>query len=345
MKQNLIITFDYELFLGKKCGTAMNSVIKPTKEILEVLHQNNAKAIFFVDATWLLFLQQNCSSDLELVSTQLKEIVRQGSSVELHLHPQWINAYSKGDAVIFDSGRDYNLHSFRQEEIIDLFRRSIDLLESITLRKIRCFRAGGFCIEPFKQIKEAFEMFRIKYDFSVAPGVYLRTGNIYDFDFTDAPKLDYYAFQYSTKMADSYGEFIEFPLSTYFNNPLYRLANKVLVKLTNDRIKGDGIGIQQELPFIQRLISKKLGFSKTFLTFDQMNNILFKFIIKTHFRKNALIVIISHPKTFTAQGLINLSYVTKNYNTLDANDLDLFLENHNHIKHHHKETSFQPINN
>jgi hypothetical protein len=56
MKKNSIITFYYEVFLGHKTGTIETCVIKPTQLILEILHGNNAKAIFFVDATWLLFL-------------------------------------------------------------------------------------------------------------------------------------------------------------------------------------------------------------------------------------------------------------------------------------------------
>lgn len=55
MKKNAIITFDYEVFLGRNTGSVFNSVIRPTEEILKVLNRNKAKAIFFVDTTWLLF--------------------------------------------------------------------------------------------------------------------------------------------------------------------------------------------------------------------------------------------------------------------------------------------------
>ncbi len=121
----------------------------------------------------MLFLKDNFPVDFKLVSDQLKDIIKLGSSVELHLHPQWVQASKIGDKIIFKSFKNYRLHSLSQESILDLFGKSIELLESITSQKVRCFRAGGFCIEPFDQIQNAFELFNIKYDFSVVPGMFL----------------------------------------------------------------------------------------------------------------------------------------------------------------------------
>jgi hypothetical protein len=135
-KRNAIITFDYEVFLGRQTGTIENCVIKPTKLILDILVANKAKAIFFVDATWLLFLKDNLYSGFQLVTSQLQEIISSGSSVELHLHPQWLQAYTTGGEIIFKTFENYKLHSLSREKIIDLFQKSIDLLESITSKEI-----------------------------------------------------------------------------------------------------------------------------------------------------------------------------------------------------------------
>ena len=88
MKKNVLLTFDYEVFLGLNTGTLENCVLEPTKKILEILSQKNAKAIFFVDATWLLFLEDNFPEDMLRVTSQITDIIKSGSSVELHLHPQ-----------------------------------------------------------------------------------------------------------------------------------------------------------------------------------------------------------------------------------------------------------------
>jgi len=325
MKKNAIITFDYEVFLGRETGTIENSLFKPTRLILNILIKNNAKAIFFVDATWLLFLKENFTVTFELVSEQLKEIVKSGSSVELHLHPQWLQAHRLGGKIEFKSFENYRLHSLSQDQILALFGKSIELLENITLQKITCFRAGGFCIEPFIQIKNAFETFGIVYDFSVAPGMLLTGGNEYDYDFSHAPCLSYYHFQNNIQIPETGGEYIEIPLSTYHNNPLYRLTNKLLLKLTNDKIHGDGKGIQEVSNFFWKSFSRRLRYSKTFLSIDKTSHAFFKFLIKAHFNQSQFIVIISHPKILSKQALHNLSYITENYNTTNSINLKDFV--------------------
>ena len=325
MKKNAILTFDYELFLGKRTGTVLNSVIRPTRLILDTLQRENARAIFFVDATWLLFLQKNSIPDLRIISEQVRDIIRQGSSVELHLHPQWLRAQTTGDIISFNGPEYYKLQAFKQHEVTEIFKNSIELLESITLQRVRCYRAGGFCIEPFAHIKNAFEAHKIRYDFSSVPGVYLKSGHDYDFDFRSAPDLMYYPFRDNVTQPDRNGDYYEFPVSTYNNNPFYRIYNLGLLRLKKDKIFGDGEGIQQELSLISRLKSKKLGFSRTFLTLDQMDHNLFKFILKYHYGKKQLIVILSHPKTFSARSAAHMSYVTRNYITMNSDDLDRYL--------------------
>lgn len=328
MKKDVIITFDYEVFLGSQTGSIENSVIKPTQHVLEILKKNNSKAIFFVDATWLLFLRENFPLDFNLVSEQLKSIIKVGSSVELHLHPQWLDACKISDQIRFKSFDNYRLHSLSDVEVLNLFRKSIELLESITLQKIRCFRAGGFCIEPFAPVKRAFEEYGIIYDFSVAPRMLLNSGNIYDYDFSDAPNLPYYQFQNNVQKPEPNGLFIEIPLSTYQNNPIYRLFNKLQLLLKKDGIFGDGKGIQEKSNFFYISLLRRLKFSMSFLTFDKTSNILFKFLIKTHFRNLNFLVIISHPKTLSSQGLQNLTFTTKKFNTFNSIDL----VNYHHLR-------------
>lgn len=327
MRKTAILTFDYELFLGTKTGTILNSLILPTRLILDSLQKDGAKAIFFVDATCLLFLRKYSPGDLQAISDQIREIVRQGSSVQLHLHPQWEDAVMKDGVIYFESFKNYNLLSYKPEEILDLFRASIDLLENITQQEITCYRAGGNCIEPFSHVKQAFETFNIKYDFSTAPGMVLNSGHIYDYDFRGIPDLMFYSFGNDLRKPEPNGIFYEFPVSTYKNNPFYRLLNLGRSLIGNDTIYGDGVGIQRELTVISRLISRRLGFSRTFLTLDQMDSRLFKHILAHHFRETPLIVILSHTKNFSEHSVLNLSYISGNYRTLNAEDLDSYILN------------------
>jgi hypothetical protein len=325
MKKNAIITFDYEVFLGLQTGTIENCVIEPTRLILEILQQNNAKAIFFVDTTWLLFLQENFSGDFQIISQQLRDIIKSGSSIELHLHPQWKDAYRIGDNIAFRSFNHYSLHSLSQAEILELFRKSIELLKNITNQKVSCFRAGGWCIEPFSQVKIAFQTCGIKFDFSVVPGAYLKEGQVYDYDFSKVPRFPFYYFQNEAIKPEANGSFVEVPISTYNNNPIYRFVNIIILKFNNDKIFGDGKGIQEKSFFFFRSLFRRLQFSTVGLSIDRISNLFFKYLIKTHFRKSQLLVIVSHPKALSNIALRNLSYITKHFNTISSLDLDKFL--------------------
>jgi hypothetical protein len=319
-KKSVILTFDYEVFLGRETGTIRNCVLNPTNAILRILKENNATAIFFVDATWLKFLKEEFSSDFHLVAEQLRDIVESGSSVELHLHPQWIDAYKTGNQIVFSSYKHYKLHTLSQEEIFDLFANSVNLLQSITSKKIYCFRAGGWCIEPFNKIEDAFKACGIKYDFSVVPGLLLSEGKDYDFDYSRAPQLPFYSFYKDIQRPDRKGMFTEFPLTTYSTNPFYRIVNKVLLKIKNDQIFGDGIGNKGKS--VSRKFFRLFNFSKEKLSLDNTSSILFKYLLSTHLRKRHLIVAVSHPKLASKETLQNLKYVIRKYKTLSPTDLE-----------------------
>lgn len=307
--------------MGRRTGTIENCVINPTQMILDILTESGASAIFFVDSTWLLFLKDSFPSDFMRIARQLKEIIRSGSSVELHLHPQWIEATKNGNSISFKSLNNYKLISLSKPEIHNLFKDSINLLESITNTKVSCFRAGGFCIEPFNHVKEAFELFGIKYDFSVAPGAYLNDGKDYDYDFSFVPRLPYYRFQDDIQKPVDGGHFREISLSTYTNNPFYSVLNKAILKIKNDKIYGDGIGLQERPLFSWNSLKRLFMLNGGILSLDNTSNNFFRYLLATHFNRSELLVFLSHPKTVSPEGINNLKYVVKRYRMLSSVDL------------------------
>lgn len=319
-----IITFDYEVFLGVDKGTIEKSVLNPSISVLRILKESNAHAIFFVDTAWLMFLKDNSPTDFLQVSEQLKEIVDSGSSVELHLHPQWLSASVTGDNITFGAEAEYKLHSLDTGRINDLFSRSVSLLKSITGRDVKCFRAGGWCIDPFIKLKEAFLQSGIKYDFSVVPGVVLKEGKNYDYDFTNAPDMPFYRFQDDVFKPDPDGIFTEIPLSTYYNSPFLRIINKVLLKLQKDTIFGDGTGAKEKS--FSSSLSNLTSFSKSSLSLDRTSNLIFRYNLWASHRKTEMIVIVSHPKTISDQGLKNLSYIVSRYDTCNSDSLGKIID-------------------
>lgn len=321
----VILTFDYEVFLGEKTGTIEKSVLEPTNKILKLLVQNKSKAIFFIDTSWLLFIHKNIPKEFELVSNQLNDIIKAGSTIELHLHPQWIDAVYCDNRIIFTSYKNYKLHNLDEEKMMRLFTDSIVLLESIISSKIKCFRAGGWCIEPFTTIKKSFEKSGIKYDFSVLPGMYLTGGQNFEYNFANVPKLPFYPFHNSVMFQDPNGRFYEIPVSTYKTCLLYKVINKLWLKLENDKIIGDGQGIKKNINNFFAIMERAINPGFTNLTLDSTSNMLFKFLVTHHFKDNPLIVIVSHPKTFSKQALLNLEWILKNYITINSNDLEILV--------------------
>ena len=138
--------------------------------------------------------------------------------------------------------------------------------------------------------------------------------------------MPFYRFNEDVLNPDPDGRYYEFPVATFKYNPVYRLVNKMLLKLKRDEIFGDGTGLKEKKYFTPVTLFRYLKFSKATMTLDKTNNLFFKYLLKIHFKKSQLLVIISHPKTFSGQALKNLSYLVKKYITLNSEDLDNYIK-------------------
>ena len=314
-----ILTFDYELFLGNDSGTALKSIIEPTNEVLKVLKENGAKAIFFVDATYLLALKKYNSKDLELISNQLREIIKLGSCVELHLHPQWLDAKPNGNRWTFESFEHYRLHSLSKEKIEQLFVDGVEILEEITEQKVKVFRAGGWSITPFDALEDAFLKSGIVIDMSVCPNFYKKELPMHYYDFRDVPNKEYYRFSNNVSKIDKNGKFLEIPVTTYSMFGIDLAINNILKKLKKDRIFGDGKGLASANVrgnILKRLFQKNLRNA----TIEGQSNYFFKKSLKKIKNKD-LLSYVMHPKTLNKEALNNLEYLVNNYETLNTDDI------------------------
>ena len=201
------------------------------------------------------------------------------------------------------------------------------MLESLIQHKIKCFRAGGFAIEPFSYIKSAFEISGLKYDFSVLPGMMLLGSDLFEYNYTSVKTTTYYPFSDDVKISNPKGLFFEIPVSTYSHNPFYTILKRILSSEKNE-IYGDGSGIYMnaKLDTYQYSLYRLLHLSKTILSLDNTNHYFFKFLMNTHFRYVKLPVVVSHPKTLSDQALLNLAYLVENYYTIGSTDLEKVIE-------------------
>ena len=237
--KNILITFDYELYLGKRSGNADDCLIKPTNYLLNILKKCNLKAIFFVDTTYLLKLKKQAEthslakSDWTKIIHQLETILRDAHYVFPHIHPHWIDAKyieSSNEWDLSDSSK-YRFENIPTNERSLLFLDSISLLESIIKPivpdyKIDSYRAGGYCIQPFEVFEPLFQKHGIKNDFSVIPGLYNRS-DVHRFDFRSISE-SIYSFEQAIEKTQEGGIYKEYPISSVYISQIQNKVNHYL---------------------------------------------------------------------------------------------------------------------
>ena len=301
-KKDILLTFDYELFF-RDSGSAEKCILEPTKKLIEVFKRHKIRATFFIDIMYYqrLIKEKRTIDTSKKIKEQLQELVANGHRIELHLHPHWVDAVYNRKSWEFPTYKNYRLHNFTEVEIIDFFKEGIQILEGLAQEvennyKIIAFRAGGLCIQPFTKLKKAFTELDIKIDSSVTSG-FFGSGEAHEFDFRNAPNLDYYKFSNDVLKVDSKGDFLELPIHTYEMNLYNKFRNKILLSKTDNKIFGDGTYIGLSQPSFIKKWQTRAKTSNTFFSLENIyKNILAKEILKSE--KNT-ITVLSHPKSLS----------------------------------------------
>ncbi len=303
----ILLTLDYELFLGDKTGTIENCLINPTKKLLEEVLHSNAKFSIFVDAAYLFMLNEFSAKysmlarELQKITDHLTFLKEQGHDLQLHIHPQWY--FSKYDGHEWQLDKEhYKLCDVDERQMEALFVKSKNLLDGIIGKSTIAFRAGGFSAQPTEMLNNLFNVSGIKIDTSVCPG------SIYDsdcqkYDYTNAPKKSIYQFTEDICQESLNGEFIEVPISMIKVNPVFhwKLAvTKLAVKFgggSNFRRMGDGLSVKTTGSSI---ITRMIRTVQTMATIDEFKASLLKDAYKKAKNNgNEYFCILGHPKLAT----------------------------------------------
>lgn len=228
--KEIILTFDYELFLGKETGNVKETMIEPTDKLLSILEKNGSKLTVFWDVLHYYRLLElgnkirELSDDRGLIENQILELARRGHDIQLHLHPHWLDAQYENNKWIFsyDRFKLHNLSDENNEEDINTITGCVSiskkLMEDLIRKvkpdyKVNAFRAGGYLIEPFEKLKQALQKNEIRIDSSVCTNLFNCNEN-FSFDFRSYPAKQKYRFEFSPKRIDNGGYFCEIPITT-----------------------------------------------------------------------------------------------------------------------------------
>ena len=105
------LTLDYEL-MGNGSGDIYELMIEPTDNFLKICDEYNIKSTIFFEVVeyWKIKeafnkgILHNYKTDPTLeIEKQLQNAVKKGHDIQLHIHPQWLNAkFINGKWVVDD---------------------------------------------------------------------------------------------------------------------------------------------------------------------------------------------------------------------------------------------------
>ena len=250
MKQQILLSLDYELFFGPKTGSVDNCLLRPTEALAEVVRRHGAHLSLFVDALYLQRLAEEAQRyprmqrDFDAIRRQLAALAKEGHDMQLHLHPHWLDSSCDGEAWQLDTRR-YKLHDFSAPEIMATVGSAKRLLTDLVGNTVFAFRAGGWCLQPFATVAPALLAHDIWLDSTVF------AGGISDdqerwFDFSTAPIKDYWRFAADPNSETSHGPFVEVPISAMRVTPslFWHMAfTKKILANADHKTFGDGASL------------------------------------------------------------------------------------------------------
>lgn len=292
------ITFDYELFFGSETGTAKKCLLEPTERLIRLATEKKAVFVFFVDAGYLYKLQEyrneeKCAKDLELISEQLKLLVSMNHEIGLHVHPHWEDcSFVNGKWKIDTSRYKLSDHGSNAEQIIQKFNRSLFDISGV---KTKSFRAGGWCIQPFRVFSPALMKEGIFTDSSVFKNGF-HEFEAHQYDFRNAPDKTAWTFSDDVCKEDPNGEFKEIAITSDLISPsfYYSLYYKMKMNPQQYRPIGDGMWLKDKKKIYSQFYRSTSHFACCDGFFASRLNGIFNRIKR---EKQDRMTVLGHPKS------------------------------------------------
>lgn len=250
---DLALTLDYELY-GNGQGDVCKQIIEPTNMLLEVCERYNAKITLFFEVveywkhreTYLSGQTMGYAVDpAKLMEDQIIDAYKRGHDIQLHIHPQWIEAkYANGEWNV-----NFNLWRLPQvpaepsnlsgTSLKKLLKKGKDTVESLIKPidpnyECTILRAGGLNMYPSTQVLRAMRDIGLSADSSVFPGGFSQTKYAY-YDYRMVPYTLPYWSTYTDDILstgcndnDSRGNIYELPV---FALPMRRFRKYDIVRL------------------------------------------------------------------------------------------------------------------
>lgn len=189
-----IFTLDYEIH-GNGDGCPLELMVEPTRRMLDQFDRYGAKLTIMADVAEILkfkeYKEQFGRDDFhyEAIAEQLRDAIRRGHDVQLHLHASYFNARFENGAWAQDWS-EYNFAGLPLERINEVVRIGKTYLENLLqpvapTYECLAFRAANWSVSPSRNVIQALHRNGIRIETSVFK--YGRREGIVSFDYSDAP--------------------------------------------------------------------------------------------------------------------------------------------------------------
>ena len=207
-----VFTLDYELY-GDGHGSLRELVWEPARRLHELFSRRGVRFVNFVEAAELEKIEE-CGTDnaIDLVRDQIRELVRNGFEIGLHLHPQWYNAVYERQRWVLDLG-EYSLCALSRPRIVQIVERALAylryLVDSPSFMPLS-FRAGNWLLQPTQPAARVLSEAGLRIDSSVFKGGLQRGPGL---DYRRSLKnASYWRFEADVNEPDPRGSLVEVPI-------------------------------------------------------------------------------------------------------------------------------------
>jgi hypothetical protein len=217
----VIFTLDYELH-GNGEGSPYELMVEPTERMLDLFERHGAKLTIMADVAEILKFQEyleNHGKDLfhfAAIKDQLRDAIRLGHDVQLHIHSSYCNAkFSEGRWI--QDWDEYNLAGLDRERLSSIVNRGKKFLEDL-LKPVNsdysciAFRAANWSVSPAANVVAALTENSIPIDTSVFK--YGHRSGLVNFDYGSAHSdlVPWSANPSDICRKDPSGRIVEFPI-------------------------------------------------------------------------------------------------------------------------------------
>ncbi|WP_211483259.1 hypothetical protein [Fodinibius roseus] len=301
-------------------------MIKPTEQILSICEEANIKTTIFFEVVEYLRLKEEWNkgnnmgyerNPIEAIDQQIHQAVKKGHDIQLHIHPQWVNAKYINDKWQVDllNWRLGDFKTNRNYSIKDLLEDGKSTLENI-VQKVKpeyeciALRAGAYNIMPSKKVLAAMTKIGLKLDSSVYPGGY-EDGELSKYDYRNISlEKDFWWADPDNILqeAKSLGRIMEIPIFALEQPRWKKILN--FEKLKSLLIKrGAAVSSVAKTKLSSKSLFEKIAFlfeteafTWDFCLFNKsMHKTFFNYIEENLQDKRDTFVILGHPKSFTTE--------------------------------------------